>query len=255
VGRRPPVRNVSSVRHRCDVSLRTDTPVLGPVLIRQSHALLAPEAHFLLETHQLGALRLREEAYQGVPCSLRHAPPKHVLQVVGVMHKGGSTLERMILAHVKEVGMNHVDVSLRDHSRQGHRNVLATIFLGDEWTGLEDVARRSREHRGTRTYEIDAHDLFAVRSQVAKVITIAGSEEKTEQKHVVPLGGFTEKAEIADSGTICERPGASRDEGEDSHGLASDTQRVTNRDRDSAREAVRSASAWQPGPRSLARNG
>src|SRR5262249_16156160 len=171
------------------------------------------------------------------------------------MHKGGSAPEGMILAHVKEVGMNHVDVSLRDHCRQGHRHVLATIFLGDEGTGLEDVACGSREHRGTRTYEIDAHDLFAVRSQVAKVITIAGSEEKTEKKHVVPLGGLTEKGEIADSGTICERPGASRDEGEDSHRLSCDMQPFTNRDSDSAREAARPASAWQPGPRSLARHG
>jgi hypothetical protein len=125
------------------------------------------------------------------------------------MDKGGSALERMILAHVKEVGMNHVDVSLRDHSRQGHRHALTTIFLGDEWPGLEEVARRSRKHGGTRTYEIDAYDLFAVRSQVAKVLAIAGSEEETEKKHVMPLGSFAEKAEIADSGTIRERPGTS----------------------------------------------
>jgi hypothetical protein len=125
------------------------------------------------------------------------------------MDKGGTALERMILAHVKEVGMNHVDVSFRDHSRQSHRHFLAPIFLGDEWTGLEGVVPCSREHRGTVTYEIDAHDLFAVRSQVAKVVTIAGSEEETEEEHVVPLGSFAEKAEIADPGTICERPGTS----------------------------------------------
>src|SRR5262249_47825801 len=113
------------------------------------------------------------------------------------------------LAHVKEVGMNHVDASFRDHSRQGHGHVFAAIFVGDEWAGPEDVARRSREHRGTGTYEIDAHDLLAVRSQVAKVLTIGWSEEETEEKHVVPLGSFTEKAEITDSGTIRERPGTS----------------------------------------------
>src|SRR5262249_42742574 len=143
------------------------------------------------------------------PCSLRHSLPKHVLQVVGVMNKGGSALERMILAHVKEVGMNHVDASLRDHPRQGHRHIVTAIFLGDERTVLEDVARRSREHRGPRTYEIDAHDLLAVRPQVAKVLTIGWSEEETEEKDVVPLGSFADKVEIADSGTIRERPGTS----------------------------------------------
>jgi len=125
------------------------------------------------------------------------------------MDKGGSALERMILAHVKEVGMDHVDASFGDHSRQGHRHVLPAIFLGYEWTVLEDVARRSREHRGARTYEIDAHDLLAVRSQVTKVLTIGWSEEETEEKDVVPLGSFAEKAEITDSGTIRERPGTS----------------------------------------------
>src|SRR4029077_6699572 len=99
--------------------------------------------------------------------------------------------------------MDHVDVSLRDYSGQVRRHVPTTIFLGDEWTGHGDVACRSREHRDERTYQIDTNDLFAGRSQVAKVVPIARFEEETEQEDLVPLGGFAEKAKIADAGTVC----------------------------------------------------
>jgi hypothetical protein len=141
-----------------------------------------------------------------------------MFQVVSIMDEGSASLERMILAHMKEMGMNHVNVSLRHHSGQGRRHVPSTIFLGDEWTIHDEAARRSREHRGTRTYQIDAHDLPAVLPQMAKVLTIARFEEEAEEKHVVPLGSFAEKVEVADYSTVRQRPRTSGDEGENSHG-------------------------------------
>jgi hypothetical protein len=141
-----------------------------------------------------------------------------MLQVVSIMHEGRPPFEWMILAHMEEMSVDHVDVSLRYHSGQRRRHVPATVLLGDEWTIHYEAARRSREHRGTRTYQIDAHDLPAVLSQMAKVLTIARFEEEAEEKYVVPLGSFAEKVEVADSSTVRQRPRTSGDEGENSHG-------------------------------------